>query len=356
MLDCFRKTVKNEGFTRLYRGISAPILMEAPKRATKFAANDEWGKFYRKAFGAAQMTQSLSVLTGATAGATESFVVVPFELVKIRLQDKASAGKYKGMVDCVVKTVRSEGPLAMYQGLESTMWRHILWNAGYFGCIFQVRQLMPKAETKSGQTFNDLISGAIGGTVGTILNTPTDVIKSRIQNTPRQPGVTPKYNWTWPSVATVLREEGISALYKGFLPKVRRPRLVSCLCGGDEIRLMAVTRFCVWVPAAVYFSSSIPLSLTSFARCTFRLRRPLSAEAAVGPMDALFVIGASRLDVLALVRSASEATGQKALRIDCLGMMEHVQDSGSLAMQKCDWGSKNECICNVLAAPHACCS
>jgi len=56
--------------------------MEAPKRATKFAANDEWGKFYKKAFGAEKMTQPLSILTGASAGATESFVVVPFELVK----------------------------------------------------------------------------------------------------------------------------------------------------------------------------------------------------------------------------------------------------------------------------------
>ena len=73
-------------FSRLYRGISAPILMEAPKRATKFAANDEWGKFYRNLFGMAKMNQSLSILTGASAGATEAFVVVPFELVKIRLQ------------------------------------------------------------------------------------------------------------------------------------------------------------------------------------------------------------------------------------------------------------------------------
>lgn len=62
--------------------------MEAPKRATKFAANDEWGKVYRNLFGAPQMTQSLSILTGASAGATEAFVVVPFELVKIRLQGK----------------------------------------------------------------------------------------------------------------------------------------------------------------------------------------------------------------------------------------------------------------------------
>ncbi|RCI15792.1 hypothetical protein L249_3310 [Ophiocordyceps polyrhachis-furcata BCC 54312] len=222
MLDCFRKIIRQEGFSRLYRGISAPILMEAPKRATKFAANDEWGKAYRRMFGMQSMTQSLSVLTGASAGATESFVVVPFELVKIRLQDKASAGRYNGMVDCVVKTVRNEGPLALYQGLESTMWRHVLWNAGYFGCIFQVRQMMPTAETKQGRLFNDLVSGSVGGTVGTMLNTPMDVVKSRIQNTPRTAATSPKYNWAWPSVLTVLKEEGPAALYKGFLPKVLR--------------------------------------------------------------------------------------------------------------------------------------
>ncbi|KAH6982066.1 mitochondrial carrier domain-containing protein [Ilyonectria robusta] len=221
-LDCFRKIIKNEGFSRLYRGISAPILMEAPKRATKFAANDEWGKIYRNLFGLTQMTQSVSILTGASAGATESFVVVPFELVKIRLQDKASAGKYTGMLDVVTKIVKAEGPLAMYQGLESTLWRHILWNAGYFGCIFQVKQLLPKGETPSGKMGNDLVSGAIGGTIGTVLNTPLDVVKSRIQNTPKVPGVTPKYNWAFPSLVTVAREEGFSALYKGFLPKVLR--------------------------------------------------------------------------------------------------------------------------------------
>jgi len=196
--------------------------MEAPKRATKFAANDEWGKVYRKMFGVDKMNQPLSILTGASAGATESFVVVPFELVKIRLQDKASAGKYTGMIDVVRKTVQNEGVLALYNGLESTMWRHITWNAGYFGCIFQVRQLLPQATDKSSQIRNDLISGAIGGTVGTMINTPMDVVKSRIQNTVKVPGQVPKYNWAWPALFTVAREEGIGALYKGFAPKVLR--------------------------------------------------------------------------------------------------------------------------------------
>ncbi|KAK3078747.1 hypothetical protein LTS18_006715 [Coniosporium uncinatum] len=222
MIDCFQKIIKNEGASRLYRGITAPILMEAPKRATKFAANDEWGKIYRNYFGVAKMNQSLSILTGATAGATESFVVVPFELVKIRLQDKAQAHKYNGMIDCVRKIITQEGPLAMYQGLESTMWRHVLWNAGYFGCIFQVRALLPKATDKKSQITNDLISGAVGGTVGTILNTPMDVVKSRIQNSPRVAGGVRKYNWAWPACGTVMKEEGFAALYKGFLPKVLR--------------------------------------------------------------------------------------------------------------------------------------
>lgn len=191
-------------------------------RATKFAANDEWGKVYRNLFNASKMDQKLSILTGATAGATEAFVVVPFELVKIRLQDRASAGKYNGMIDCVTKIVKAEGPLALYNGLESTLWRHILWNAGYFGCIYQVREFLPKVNDKRKQMVNDLIAGATGGTIGTVLNTPMDVVKSRIQNSPKVAGSVPKYNWAWPAVGTVLKEEGFSALYKGFLPKVLR--------------------------------------------------------------------------------------------------------------------------------------
>lgn len=168
------------------------------------------------------MNQSLSILTGATAGATESVVVVPFELVKIRLQDKAQASKYNGMLDVVAKTIKNEGIFAMYNGLESTAWRHILWNSGYFGCIFQVKELLPKAADKRQQVRNDIISGTVGGTVGTILNTPMDVVKSRIQNSAKVAGSTPKYNWAFPALGTVMKEEGFSALYKGFLPKVLR--------------------------------------------------------------------------------------------------------------------------------------
>ncbi|CAO1634258.1 unnamed protein product [Parajaminaea phylloscopi] len=234
MMDCFKKIVAKEGPGRLYRGIVPPLMLEAPKRAVKFAANDFWGKTYKSAFSTDQMTQGLSVLTGCSAGATESVVVVPFELVKIRLQDKAQAHLYKGPMDVVKKIVAADGLLGLYAGMESTFWRHVLWNGGYFGCIHQVKSIMPKASGKGEELRNNFISGAIGGFVGTVINTPADVVKSRIQNTTRVPGVKPKYNWTFPSMALIAKEEGFGALYKGFTPKVLR------LAPGGGVLLLVV--------------------------------------------------------------------------------------------------------------------
>lgn len=211
IVDCFTKIVKQEGIGRLYRGILAPVLVEAPKRATKFAANEQYSKLYLQLTGRQRMDQSLSVLTGISAGITEAFVVVSFELVKIRMQDRGNAGKYRNTWDCVLKIAREEGPLAFFKGLEATIWRHAAWNGGYFGVIHGVREALPATETPAGNSMRNFIAGSIGGTVGTILNTPFDVAKTRIQNQTTaiaNPTKVPKYNWTWSALAKIAREEG----------------------------------------------------------------------------------------------------------------------------------------------------
>lgn len=232
MVGTLTAIVREEGVGRLYRGLVPPLLLEAPKRAVKFAANDFWGKTYLKLSGESKMTSQLSIITGCSAGATESFVVVPFELVKIKLQDKSST--FAGPIDVVRQVVKKEGILGLYAGMEATFWRHFWWNGGYFGCIHQVRAMMPKAETPQGQLFNNFVSGSVGGFVGTVLNTPFDVVKSRIQGASKVPGVIPKYNWTYPALVTIFREEGPAALYKGFAPKVLR------LAPGGGVLLLVV--------------------------------------------------------------------------------------------------------------------
>ncbi|WFD39120.1 uncharacterized protein MJAP1_002091 [Malassezia japonica] len=217
--DTLLQIVRNEGPSRLYRGIAPLLLLEAPKRAIKFGANDFWGKTFRDFFQTKEKTQSLSLLTGCFAGATESLIVVPFELVKIRLQDKSQAHLYHGPADVVRAIVKQSGWSGLYNGIGSTMIRHVLWNGGYFASIFKIQQMLPKAENRSEAMRNSLISGTTGGFIGTVLNTPADVIKTRIQNADRVPGVAPKYRGTFSGMLLILREEGPAALYKGFAPK-----------------------------------------------------------------------------------------------------------------------------------------
>jgi solute carrier family 25 (mitochondrial 2-oxodicarboxylate transporter), member 21 len=69
--------------------------------------------------------------------------------------------------------------------------RHFWWNGGFFGSIYQVRALLPKADVRcvlncqivqilntrdiqspQAQLMNNFISGSIGGFVGTAMNTP----------------------------------------------------------------------------------------------------------------------------------------------------------------------------------------
>ena len=233
VIDCLKKIVKKEGFSRLYRGISSPMLMEAPKRATKFAFIDQYLYIFKYIFKTIVSSNKIYIAGGASAGMTEAAVIVPFELIKIRMQDVKSS--YLGPMDCLKKTIKNEGIMGLYKGIESTMWRNALWNGGYFGVIYQVRNSMPVAKTKGQKTRNDLIAGAIGGTVGTMLNTPFDVVKSRIQSVDAVSSAVKKYNWCLPSLLVIYREEGFRALYKGFVPKVCR------LAPGGSLMLVVFT-------------------------------------------------------------------------------------------------------------------
>lgn len=58
--------------------------------------------------------------------------------------------------------------------MESTFWRHWWWNGGYFGSIYQVKALLPKAENKQAEMVNNLAAGTVGGFIGTVMNTPCE--------------------------------------------------------------------------------------------------------------------------------------------------------------------------------------
>ncbi|KAG0196931.1 hypothetical protein BGX28_009540 [Mortierella sp. GBA30] len=207
ILDCLRKVVQQEGLLNLYRGVLPPILAEAPKRAIKFGANEQWGFAFKKLFSLDRFTASQAGFIGSLAGATEAFLVTPFDLVKVRLQDRHGLGDYTGTMDCIRKIGKQEGVLTFYHGLESTIWRHATWSGMYFMIIHLFRTAFPErsSASKNESMLRNFVAGTIGGTFGTLVNTPFDVVKSRVQNQ-RKGNVT--YGYALPSLVTIYREEG----------------------------------------------------------------------------------------------------------------------------------------------------
>lgn len=90
------------------RLLHSPSLSLSLTPLTSVGANGWWGAFFTSN-GQKKNTQMLAIATGCFAGATESVVVTPFELVKIRLQDKKST--FTGPADVIRKTIKTSGVL-----------------------------------------------------------------------------------------------------------------------------------------------------------------------------------------------------------------------------------------------------
>ncbi|KAG0268377.1 hypothetical protein DFQ27_006869 [Actinomortierella ambigua] len=247
ILDTLVKSTKADygatrGWLSLYRGMGSLMLLEAPKRGFKFTVFEQWSIVLKKLFSTDQLSVGQVGLVGALAGASEAFFVVPFELVKVRLQDPLSSPKYAGAsaeagrpwrtysnsVQATRRIWRQEGILAFSRGLEATFWRNSSWSAMYFGTIHAVRLAFPERPShpldKHEKMAKSFVAGTLGGLLGTLVSSPFDVVKSRIQScTGNRLHVAGRSNpWAWSAIWTLLRQEGYRAPFKGLGTKLLR--------------------------------------------------------------------------------------------------------------------------------------
>ena len=57
----------------------------------------------------------VSMLTGGVAKSVATVATYPYQVIKSRLQQQR--GKYRGMVDCVLKITRQEGIMGYFRGI-----------------------------------------------------------------------------------------------------------------------------------------------------------------------------------------------------------------------------------------------
>jgi solute carrier family 25 oxoglutarate transporter 11 len=118
VFDALGRTVSNEGVAALWTGASATVVRAMATNLGQLAFFSETKAQLRKVEGFPDQARTL--VASGVAGFFASFLSLPFDFVKTRLQQQVRAKDgvlpYKGVADCFVKVAREEGVRKFYVG------------------------------------------------------------------------------------------------------------------------------------------------------------------------------------------------------------------------------------------------
>lgn len=145
VVDAIGQMAKREGVTSLWRGSSLTVNRAMLVTASQLASYDQ---FKETILEKGWMKDGLG--THVTASFAAGFVAAvasnPVDVIKTRVMNmKVEAGAappYSGAVDCAVKTVQAEGPMALYKGFIPTISRQGPFTVVLFVTLEQVRKLL----------------------------------------------------------------------------------------------------------------------------------------------------------------------------------------------------------------------
>jgi len=127
MADCFKQTIKNNGFSSLYNGIGPSSIGIVVYRGTQFGLQDTIKAFnpYQKDVSFIGIFSKFCVAQVAVSAS--GVVSYPFDTMQRRLQIEASKPAkeqiYNGMQDCFQKILKTEGPRGFFKGALANVLR-----------------------------------------------------------------------------------------------------------------------------------------------------------------------------------------------------------------------------------------
>ena len=190
----------NYNWKSLYKGLSAPLLGVGLEKSIVFGVFET----------TRPMTQS-DVISGALSGLAASFVVSPFERIKILFQTNQGGWKF-------VK--QNLNPRFMFQGLSATFYRETPGFAIYFSVYNYLKDnrkyihKMLNLEKDMGNKISlaeSFIFGSVAGSTAWIFIYPQDRIKTHIQAM-----VDKKIGFVEGFKEIITKGGGYKGLYKGF--------------------------------------------------------------------------------------------------------------------------------------------
>eukprot|EP00877_Chromochloris_zofingiensis_P009679 jgi/Chrzof1/4965/Cz15g06170.t1 len=159
---------------------------------------------------------------GLTAGAVAITIASPTDLVKVRMQSEGKLPpgvpkKYPSALAAYRIIVREEGLLGLWKGLGPNVARNAIINAAELASYDQIKQSLLATGVFKDNVGTHLAAGVGAGFFAVCIGSPVDVVKSRIMGDKAG-----KYAGVLDCFAKTLREEGLFAFYKGFMPNFAR--------------------------------------------------------------------------------------------------------------------------------------
>ena len=145
-IDALARVAREEGVLNLWQGTQATINRAMIVTAAQMSFYDQAKEVIMKTpLGDTPATHTLASLV---AGGAASLASNPFDVAKTRLQNmktEADGSKpYSGTFDCIGKTVRNEGPRALFKGLTATFTRQAPLNVVRFVALEQLNKMFDR--------------------------------------------------------------------------------------------------------------------------------------------------------------------------------------------------------------------
>jgi len=157
---------------------------------------------------------------GGLASAGAACCTHPLDLIKVQLQTKKDGNI--GAVAQAKIIIRSEGFLALYNGLSASLVRQLTYSTTRFA-IYEVAKQSVSPNGEPIPFTSRLGMAAIAGACGGFVGTPGDMTNVRMQNDMKLPPEQRRnYKHAIDGMARVYREEGLLAFWRGNLANILR--------------------------------------------------------------------------------------------------------------------------------------
>ncbi|KAL4717768.1 hypothetical protein ACJJTC_000917 [Scirpophaga incertulas] len=226
IVDAFIRIPKEQGITSFWRGNLANVIRYFPTQALNFAFKDVYKSMFLKGVDKDKNFWRYfagNLASGGAAGATSLCFVYPLDFGRTRLAADVGKGKAKefnGLIDCITKTLKSDGPIGLYRGFLVSVQGIIIYRATYFGFFDTARGMLP--DPKNTSLFITWLIAQTVTTVAGITSYPLDTVRRRMMMQSGRPVHERLYKSTLHCWTTILRTEGPGAFFKGAFSNVLR--------------------------------------------------------------------------------------------------------------------------------------